>query len=149
MRADSAKLRKTIEESITNLEERKKEAAERTAFVNHQISELEALVSIYGDLYQEYCNRIREVLDRTADGRKQGLQYLISGLVIEGTAIKIALGGVNRAGLGSCVFVSAPRSKQHANNRMALIEDTIPLPPLLQLRSKTCLELLYTGRRTR
>ena len=29
---------------------------------------------------------------------------------------------------------------------MALIEDTIPLPPLLQLRSKTYLEQLYTGR---
>jgi len=29
---------------------------------------------------------------------------------------------------------------------MALIEDTIPLPPLLQLRSKTYLEDLYAGR---
>ena len=42
--------------------------------------------------------------------------------------------------------MSAPRSKQHANKRAALIEDTIPLPPLLQLRSKSYPESLYTGR---
>jgi hypothetical protein len=29
---------------------------------------------------------------------------------------------------------------------MALIEDTIPLPALLQLRSKSYLEALYTGK---
>jgi DNA-binding CsgD family transcriptional regulator len=56
---------------------------------------------------------------------------------------KIALAGVNRTGLGSCVFVSAPRSKQHANGKMVLIEDRISLPPLLQLRSKSFLERLY------
>ena len=44
------------------------------------------------------------------------------------------------------MFVSALRSKQHANKRAALIEDTIPLPSLLQLRSKSYLEQLYTGR---
>jgi len=48
--------------------------------------------------------------------------------------------------LYSSVFALAPRIKQHANNRMALIEDTMPLPPLLQLRSKFYLEQLYSDR---
>ena len=40
----------------------------------------------------------------------------------------------------------APRSKRHANKQAALIEDTILLPPLLQLRSKSYLEKLYAGK---
>ena len=82
------------------------------------------------------------MLDHSVVERKTGLQSLLSVLVIEAAAIKIALAGVNHSGLHSCVFVSSPRSKQHANNRMALIEDTIPLPPLLQLRGKSYLEKL-------
>ena len=108
VRNDAEKLRKTIEESIASLEEEKKETAERTVFVNHQISELEELVPDDAGLYQDYRKQIREMLDGSGDRRKQDLQYLISGLVIEGTAITIALAGVNRTGLGSCVFVSAP-----------------------------------------
>ena len=93
--------------------------------------------------------RIRKTIEESItslEGRRKGLQDLIAALVVEAAGIKIARAGVNRTGLGSCVFVSAPRSKQHANNKMALIEDTIPLPPLLQLRSKSYLEQLYTGR---
>jgi len=86
------------------------------------------------------------VLDQSIEGRRKGLQRLLSSLVTEAAAIKIALGGVNHSGLCSCVFVSAPRSKQHANGNVALIEGTIPLPPLLQLRSQSYMEQLYTGR---
>ena len=91
-------MRKTIEESISGLEERKKETAARTAFVNHSISGLQELVSNNAGLYQNYCNRIREVLDGPEDKRKTGLQGLISSLVTEDPAIKIALGGVNHSG---------------------------------------------------
>ncbi len=45
------------------------------------------------------------------------------------------------------MIISAPLEERNANNKIALIEDTIPLPPLLQLRSKTYLEQLYSGRR--
>ena len=83
VRTDSEKLRKMIEESITSLEERKREVAERTAFVNHQISELQGLVSDDGGLYQDYRSRIREVLNGPADKRKTGLQDLILELVTE------------------------------------------------------------------
>ena len=45
-----------------------------------------------------------------------------------------------------CALILARGSKQQANKQAALIEDTIPLPPLLRLRSKTYLEQLYSGK---
>ena len=62
--------------------------------------------SIRPDLYQEYRNRIGDVLNQTGDGRKKGLQNLVAGLVINDAAIKTALGGVNHSGLCSRSFVS-------------------------------------------
>ncbi len=56
------------------MEKRKKETAEKIAFVNHQISMLEELVSDDGGLYEDYRNRIRGVLDQTSDGWKKGLR---------------------------------------------------------------------------
>ena len=41
--------------------------------------------------------------------------------------------------------VSAPRGKQEANGRLALIEDAISLPSLLRLRSRSHHEGLYFG----
>ena len=41
--------------------------------------------------------------------------------------------------------VFAPRTKQQANGRPALIEEAMPLPSFLLLRSKSYLEQLYSG----
>lgn len=44
------------------------------------------------------------------------------------------------------MIISAPLEERYANNKIALIEDTIPRQPLLRLRSKSYLEQLYSGR---
>ncbi len=107
------------------------------------------------------------MLDQTTDVRKKGLQNLVAALVIEEATTKIALGVLTTQGLVRlCLFqwscgrslqllsktacrlvgrFAALLSKQHANNKIALIEDTITLAPLLQLRSKSFLETLYSG----
>ncbi len=60
------------------------------------------------------------------------------------TSIKTALSGVNRKGLVSVAFVVAPRNKQNANRRINLIEDSITLPEILKVRSKSFLMNLYS-----
>jgi len=44
------------------------------------------------------------------------------------------------------MFAFTPRNQQQADRIPPLIEETLPLPPLMQLRSRDFLEQLYIGR---
>ena len=97
-----------IHKDNSSLEEWKKAAAERTAFVNHTISELGKLVLEDTALFGEYKNRIKQALNKERNQLKNVLQDLISGLFLEEAQIKTALCSVNHREPVSVVFVSAP-----------------------------------------
>ena len=103
-------VRDSVEKSIVDLEGKKKELEEKRLFFNHSISELETLLFEDAGLYGEYRKRIRHTLNEEQNKLKNGLQTLVSGLILEEAHIKTALCGVNHREPVSVVFVSAPRS---------------------------------------
>ena len=71
------------------------------------------------------------------------MQKLIASIVLRETETKTALHGMNHTGLISVVFGIAPPAAPEANGAVHLIEDTIPLPGRLLLRSRSYLRGLY------
>jgi len=152
IKTESEIVRKTIEQSIEKLKEQNQEIKDKRAYVNHTISRLEELLNNPKDLFKQYGDLIQQALTKIDSNNfslkaKAELQNLIAKLSLTPTAIKTALCGVNRKGLVSTVFVVSPRDKQSTNKELSLIEDSIPLPALLQIRSKAVLEKLYNRKK--
>jgi hypothetical protein len=75
-------VRATMQESIVGLEEQRREAEERRAFVNHSISELGELVAEDADLFVKYCSRVQDLLRKDESSLKSGLVALVSSLLL-------------------------------------------------------------------
>ena len=119
-------VRQTIEKSIIKFEELKKENEEKRLYVNHTIQGLKKLLFNDENLFADYSSRVREVLDlqptNMEDGSirvpenqkmapetlKNAFKDLLASLILEETAVKIALSCVNKKALCSSVFASAP-----------------------------------------
>ncbi len=100
----------------------RRKAEEKTAYVNHAISNIENVVKNDADLFSGYRKRIRDVLELVEkpaekDGKngansvetvKNQVKTVISSLVIGEKDIKIALSGVNHSGPVSKVFAPSP-----------------------------------------
>jgi hypothetical protein len=141
------RVRESIEQSIVGLEEARRDTEGRRALVAQSIEELETLISKDKSLFSEYRDRILEAFKKTEAEQKAALAELVASLLLQEGGIKIALSGLNQRALRSSVLVFAPPNQPKANARRAmpaLIEDIIPLPPVLSLRSKGVLEALYT-----
>jgi len=108
-------VRVSIEKSIVSPGEDRKETEQRRALVNHSVAELESLVAIDRDLYDEYRRRIQEALRKRENELKPSLAALVSFLVLEETSIKITLVCIHRAGLRSSVLVSSPPPGRTSN----------------------------------
>ena len=72
-------VRDSVEKSIVDMEEKKKELEEKRLFVNHTISELETLMIEDAGLYTEYRNRIKHAINKGRNQLKNVLQGLLSG----------------------------------------------------------------------
>ena len=101
-------VRESIEQSIIALERERKEAQERTALVNHTISEIESIIAEDGDLYADYRKRIQEALVSAESGQKMVPQGLIASLLLQEGGVKIALSSITRKAPCSSVFVPSP-----------------------------------------
>ena len=73
----------------------------------------------------------------------ESLKPLLAGLAVRTETISISLQPVNRTAGSSRLFVFAPPVGPGANVAVALIEDAIPLPGHLLLRSRLYLRRLY------
>jgi len=107
-RTSSSVVRDSIEKSIVELEERRKEDEEKRLCVNQSILELENLISKNESLFGEYSNWIHRVMEKPSNLQKDGLKELISSLILQETHIKVALSGVNLKEPVRVVFASSP-----------------------------------------
>jgi hypothetical protein len=122
VKTKSETVRKTIEKSIKKLEADRQEADEKTAYVNHVISNIENLVKNERNLFGEYRKRIKDVLGMVekparkdgennvngAESAKNQVKMVISSLTLCERDIKIALSGVNHSGPRSNLFAPSP-----------------------------------------
>ena len=107
-KAKSEVVRDSIEKSIIELEQGRKENDEKRLSVYASISELENLTSKNESLFGEYRSWIHSVMKKPANLQKKGLKELISSLILQETQIKVALSGVNLKEPISAVFASSP-----------------------------------------
>jgi hypothetical protein len=118
VKTKSETARKTIEKSIENLETERQEANEKTAYVNRVISNIENQVKNV-DLFGEYRKHILDVMamvgksagksgENGTESVKAAVKSLVSVLILQDSAIKIALSGVNHSGPRSSVFAPSP-----------------------------------------
>lgn len=107
-RTSSKVVRDSIEKSIIELEQERKENKEKRLCVNNTILELENLIFEDQNLFSEYSGWIQEVLNQPENGIKKGLKDLIASLILQETQIKVALSGVNLKEPVRVVFASAP-----------------------------------------
>jgi site-specific DNA recombinase len=87
-------VRESIEKSIIDLRQRKKELEEKQALVIESVQKMEAVLWNEDDLFSGYSGWIRKVLDRSGEALKLGIQGLISSLLLMDTEMKLALSGV-------------------------------------------------------
>ncbi len=106
-------IKNSIEKSIVRLEEGKKDIEGKKIYIEYEIEELNKLIADDKNLFNEYSQRIKDVLK--CDDIKGKLRDIIAFIRLEETDIKIALSGVNQKGLVSMVFVSAPLTGQISN----------------------------------
>lgn len=112
-RCSAESVRRSIETSITRLENTKEEKRQQRLYIEHEIRQLEA-ASTATDLFSCYQNAIQKGMrlvgeDRQDDEAKIAFKGLLASLTLQETGIKIALsGGVNRKALGSTLFVVTP-----------------------------------------
>ena len=107
-KAKSEVVRDSIEKSIIELEQGRKENDEKRLSVYASISELENLTSENESLFGEYSGWIHGVMKKPANLQKKGLKELISSLILQETQINVALSGVNLKEPVRVVFASAP-----------------------------------------
>ena len=152
-KATSDSVRQTIEESIDRFSALQEEKRQLQAFTEQEIDRLETLKQDPA-AYDEYQQRITELLQivdtessATPHDKRVAVRKLIASLVLKETEIKVALSGVNRKGPVSTVSCFAPPVGLKANGNLALIQDSIPLPGRLLLRSRSYLRRLYERER--
>ena len=150
-RCSAESVRRSIETSITRLENTKEEKRQQRLYIEHEIRQLEA-ASTATDLFSCYQNAIQKGMrlvgeDRQDDEAKIAFKGLLASLTLQETGIKIALsGGVNRKALGSTLFVVTPPHGRSANGRIALIQDIIRLPNRFHVLQVDELRKLYCGK---
>ena len=139
-------VRESIEKSILDLRQRKKGLEEKQTFVLDAIRQTESVLKSQEDQFTKYSRSIRKVLDQTGEGLKLAIHGLISRLLLMDTEMKLALSGVNLKEPVRVMFAVAPPDQPGANTQPpipTLIEDVVPIPPVLSLRSRAVLERLY------
>jgi hypothetical protein len=101
-------VRESIEKSIIDLRQRKKELDEKQALVVESVRQMESVLKNEDDLFTKYSRLIRKVLDQSGEALKLGIQGLISRLLLMDTEMKLALSGVNLKEPVRVPFASAP-----------------------------------------
>lgn len=112
-KAKSEVVRDSIEKSIIELEQARKENEDRRLVVNAVILELKNLTLKNESLFGEYSGWIHGVMKKPANLQKDCLKELISSLILQETQIKVALSGVNLKEPVRVVFASSPHSLQY------------------------------------
>ena len=107
-KAKSEVVRDSIEKSIIELEQGRKENDEKRLVIHHTILELENLTSKNESLFGDYSGWIHGVIKKPTNLQKKGLKELISSLILQDTQIKVALSGVNLKEPVRVVFASSP-----------------------------------------
>ena len=112
-RTKAEAVRDSIEKSITDLRQRKKELDEKRLFADHAIRELESIVQNDGDLFSAYSRRIRKVLDAPAEGLKAGLPGTDCEPAVDGHRNKTGSlrGTPERASSPAVCFISPGRTR--------------------------------------
>ncbi|MCX7038121.1 MAG: hypothetical protein NT005_03160 [Spirochaetes bacterium] len=101
-------VRESIEKSIIDLRQRKKELEEKQALVIESTRQMESILENESDLLTSYSRWIRKVLDRSGEALKLGIQGLISSLLLMDTEMKLALSGVPLKEPVRVAFSAAP-----------------------------------------
>ncbi len=101
-------VRESIEKSIIDLRQRKKELDEKQALIIDSIRQMESLKENEDDVFTGYSRWIRKVLDRSGEALKLGIQGLISRLLLMDTEMKLALSVVALKEPVRVAFVFAP-----------------------------------------
>jgi site-specific DNA recombinase len=101
-------VRESIEKSIIDLRQRKKELDEKQALVIESIRQMESILENESDLFTSYSRWIRKVLDQTGERLKLGIQGIVSRLLLMDTEMKLALSGVSLKEPVRVAFVFAP-----------------------------------------
>jgi site-specific DNA recombinase len=101
-------VRESIEKSIIDLRQRKKELEEKQTFVIDAIRQMESILKSQEDQFTRYSRWIRKVLDRSGEALKLGIQGLISRLLLMDSEMKLALSGVNLKEPVRVAFAFAP-----------------------------------------
>jgi site-specific DNA recombinase len=110
-------VRESIESSILDLRQRKKELEEKQTLVLDAIRQMESVLKSQEDQFTKYSRWIRKVLDQTGESLKLGIQGLIPSLLLMDTKMKLALSGVNLREPVRVVFSVAPPVQQKANGQ--------------------------------
>jgi hypothetical protein len=101
-------VRESVEQSIVELEEARKDMEGRHALLAGSIAELEGLICKDRTFFSEYQDRIQAVLKKTDAEQKAAFADLVTSLLMQEEGIKIALSSVNQRALCSSVLVFAP-----------------------------------------
>ena len=143
MKSKSEIIKQAIEKSIIKLDEGINLNEEKINYAQYEIKELKKLLSDDKNLFQEYRQRIKDILNQGTENIKEKIKELVSFIRLGDKEIKIALSSVNRKGLVSMLFASAPSGEQYTNIKIYRVRDKIPLPSKLLLKNKSHLYRLY------
>jgi len=89
-------VKSTIEQSIVKLDEDKKDIEAKRLYIEYEIEELKKLLADGKNLFKEYSQKIKDILNKGFADIKEKLKDIVSYIRLDEKEIKIALSGVNQ-----------------------------------------------------
>ncbi len=86
-------VKSTVEKSIVKLDQEKKDIEAKQLYIKHEIKELKKLLADGKDLFKEYSEEIKDLLNNSFADLKNRLKCVISYIRIDNTHIKISAFG--------------------------------------------------------
>jgi len=111
-------VKSTIEQSIVKLDEDKKDIEAKRLYIEYEIEELKKLLADGKNLFKEYSQKIKDILNKGFADIKEKLKDIVSYIRLDEKEIKIALSGVNQKGLVSALFASSPPDRTRTCDMM-------------------------------
>jgi len=120
--AKSEKVKRAIETSIDKLANDQEETEAKKAYLEHEVSQINAIIADNQKLFSHYQRQIANYINSTQAKRKEWATQIFSRMLLGERELTVALSPINRKGDVSTLFVASPGRIQVANPRLLVAD---------------------------